>query len=209
MSKARAHERRVRAVAVAKDILTQIDAHRLEPSTKVYFKALESKYPFMDFVNNGNNDCIVCAIGACCLSRLKQYGDVGSLPDDYPSGGKPKITKMFPTFLDSEADQVRGFSGRSFHIALWSIFSLRQRRLIESAFQLEPFVTRKGHLIPAYKISAVLSADRQQELGNAIVFGQRYVHPRPRLRAIMENILHNDGLFVPPLPHSQGDTSNV
>lgn len=62
------------------------------------------------------------------------------------------------------------------------VFSREQQRLIESAFELR---------------DVAIVTDDPTKFEAAVVFGQRYKTAKGRLRAIMNNIIKNDGLFVP------------
>lgn len=83
-----------------------------------------------------------------------------------------------------------GFSNREIIKAMKAYFSKRTLDLIEVAFECKDanFEFSNGYNQPVTNRVA----------RNAIEFGKRYQDPRARLRAIMRNLISNNGDFVPP-----------
>ena len=116
--------------------------------------------------------CDVCALGACFLSYVRLYDkiQVSSLVQSYDFGLK--------------SDKL---------VSILNVcFSLEQRNLIESAFELN----RMDEGI--YGTKHIYAAE--DAVDYAIEFGKQYEDPKERLRAIMKNIIKNNGQFCPPVP---------
>lgn len=157
---------REKAVAVAKDVVAQLDdpTSTMRPSHGGYFIT-----PFMpDDCNLQERDlrdylpqiheagCRVCALGAAMLSKARLYDDV------------PASTLVLTGALKVEH-------------ALDGIFGRETVDLAEIAYE--------GHVVRHTQ----LSTDR---IHRAVDFWRKYERPRDRMRAIWQNVIDNNGEFI-------------
>lgn len=162
-------------VAIAKDVLKHLRS--LKVGTGYYFNG-----PIFKGGAKGDDTqkhlkklvkCEVCALGACLISHVRLFDEV-------------PLTKVadfgrYDEYYDKEAGKgsFEFKSDRPVHI-LKKYFSRHQLNMIEAAFeQNNPF---GGDL---------------EELSKAIEFTEGIYEPKDRLKAIMKNIVENDGTFVP------------
>lgn len=176
-----------RALAVAKDVLEQLDRQDLPLNT-------ESRkgyvYGNLSFLNNSLEDdlqnhadklqetCTVCALGACLLSAARVY-------DQIP------VKNVIDS--PSEVDPNNYFISHNLIIsALENIFSGQTCTLIEAAFE------------QSYMLLNFTETVSIEQLRGAAAFGCRYNSDEERLRGIMENVVENEGNFlVPELTHAK------
>lgn len=138
-------------VAVAQDVLLQLDAQRLSAKADQYLglrfrgRALNLACILADETTELilQNKCNVCAIGAVFVSLARRRGDV--------------------TFLDVQVTVVEGIAGYT-----TDVFSEDMLQGMEHYFEVHDIRRRMRHL-----------------------------NDDGRLRAIMRNIIDNEGAFVP------------
>jgi len=83
--------------------------------------------------------------------------------------------------IDEDGDKTWAFNQNRVKNSLIDIFGKRQLSLIESAFEVTPYYAN------------TLSFNKK----TAVEFGRRFVNSKDRMIAIMENIIQNNGDFVP------------
>lgn len=169
-------------VAIAKDVLRQIDDKRIHVKQDMYFelgrvpKEVEDK---LDKFLENSPPCTVCALGACFASMVI-LGDRVSISSvvslRYYDG------KYIPT---ERLDDTR------FRIMLRRAFTSTQISLIESAFEKFNAYDMDGN---GFKIG---EGNYGPSYDRAIEFGHKIKSNRKRLIAIMENIIENKGTFKP------------
>ncbi len=172
-------------VAVAKDVLSRLKKFRLYVVSNYYLNGVR-EFSFHDDDGAQENlctlegNCGVCALGAMFLSHIRLNNQVkmidvkekmlynnGEEGDDSPNGRQRHLAAR--TFLEK---------------CLKKITTKEQLALIEIAFELNDNILGIG------KIS---KAKRQA----AYNFGNRYYGDAERLKAIMENVVKNKGMFKP------------
>ncbi|RJQ25016.1 hypothetical protein C4577_06435 [Candidatus Parcubacteria bacterium] len=119
-------------------------------------------------------NCGVCALGACFVSYINVFNKlkISDIIDD--CGG---YFEGDPLTIDLEREGL-------IKDKLLKAFSQTQLDLIEAAFE-------RDDLTIDWQDSTSSSMEE------AIEFGERYNDSRERLRAIMKNIIKNNGKFVP------------
>jgi hypothetical protein len=120
-------------------------------------------------------ECGVCALGACLVSLVSMRNEFDFLK---PSGGVMIVKR------------------------LTQIFTPEQCALIECAFECvvrsSAFIVMNLDIdVLGYPIFETDEMDQKVRL--AVAFGSQYHTSRDRLIAIMENIIHNNGDFIPVL----------
>lgn len=115
--------------------------------------------------------CTVCGIGALFVDAVKRH-------DKY-------------TADLAEAEQP---SQREIHDYLGKWFSVKQLLLVESAFETREFLDDdySGYGDDEDRTPS------DEDLAAAVIFGRRFSTPDKRMKAIMKNIIENDGTFKPP-----------
>lgn len=162
------------AVDVANDVLKNLRYIRnIETGTYCEGSILDigldnPKGSVQPYINDLTKHCDVCALGACFLSYIRLHN---------------KVT--FEEIVDSyEGDYLS--PGSTFIITkLKKVFSPEQIDLIECAFERSVFNRT---------VKNTFTTKRRDK---AIEFGSRYLDDKERLRAIMKNIVKNNGKFVP------------
>ena len=162
-------------VAIAEDVLENLD--RLIVRTGNYIcgtlpEEVNPKDNAQEKVKAIQAYCTVCALGACLLSHVRLWDRVmmGEIVGTYPT------QYLNVRYADTTAPLKR-------------YFTQRQLNLIESAFEVRP-------LNKEYAAS-------DEEIAQAMFFGRGYtgksydIISKNRLKAIMKNIVKNEGAFVP------------
>ncbi len=163
-------------VLIAKDVLAQIKANTLIPSSgswvrlKSYY--LDGNTSLREVTLNKEAECKCCALGGLFLSCTLFNNKVTVADVEY---GKYE-------HLD---ETIRG--EQKFSNGLNTIFSNAQLKLIENAFE------QGGGAFNPYKRGDKPNATERK----AIEFGERYSSDSKRMIAIMKNIIKNNGTFVP------------
>lgn len=165
-------------VAVAKDVIRQINNGFYNPKTGTYFRPDDFKGDIeaenavkldvaLTEIGNRGGHCTVCGIGGCFVS-LARLGD------------KIKTEAAFGELVEAGDEPSDYFMKRK----LRKIFSSTQLSMIECAFEMYD-----GHGDAHYQ-KRELAADWGNELN---------LDSRNRLIAIMKNIIKNKGEFIPVL----------
>jgi hypothetical protein len=172
-----------RRIAVAKDVIKHLNLGHIDSGS--YLESVEvSEKADIDKVNNivdsktlqANIDslartCKVCALGACFISYIRLYDSVdpSSCVKNFYNGERKYAYADYEDIIDD----------------LKTIFNDKDLIYIESAFERSDM----GDCLSCeYSLVAVQ---------DAIDFGRKYSDPKKRLRAIMKNIIDNDGTFTP------------
>lgn len=168
-------------ISIAKDVLAQIRAKRIIAQTGVYFqpargyehrtKRVDMQKPVAETLATVES-CQACALGSLFACAA----------DVVPS------LKVVDTYVGqtlqnwTHDDSVRTtFRQQDTFKALTPFFSEAQLHMIECAFE-----------------TAVVSGNiRRPQRGQCERFNEGISSPKTRLRRIMNNIIRNDGLFVP------------
>lgn len=166
-------------VLIAQDVIAQIKAKTLIPSSGTWVR-LENADFLLDSDSlravtlNKDTTCKCCALGGLFLS-CTLFNNKVTVGD---------VTEGDYGYLD---DVIR--NGEKFSNGLNTIFSENQLKLIENAFE-----QGGGAFDPAYENFS----DKYNALtSEAIRFGKRFSSDKNRLIAIMNNIIKNNGTFVP------------
>ena len=164
------------AVNVARDVLANLDkeCHPYTPRLGIYVNSyvLDRFYnqelqTVLDEFQNIGSECKVCALGAILLSKARLY-------DKIPINYKDTNYYVFREWL------IGG---------LLDVFDREQLDLIEIAFEVSDYVVRSFVSYPT---------PDEALIHKAVQFGDNYpYHPTDRMRAIMNNIIDNNGHFVP------------
>lgn len=175
-------ERRSQAVAIAQDVLSRLEQRKLQLRPGAYFNIFKnfiyeirkdhSAKLLSEIVDEIEPYCLVCALGACFLSKARLLGDTGPTVEyiGYP----------FRSELESVDQTMRK--------QLQVVFSTEQLFMIEAAFEQYHAGSGRDHCTDPF---------HKTNMANAANFCAEIDDPRARLRAIMENIISNDGVFVP------------
>lgn len=173
-------EKRVR---IANDVLIQLDKGKIKARQGSYF---DLKIPTEEFRDERDlqdllksrkktiKPCTACAMGALFTCHVMETDNfkLGQTRDDCFSPRQPVNTISVARYQMDER--------------LTEFFELGQLRLIECAFEMSTtFYTDDFWGEPG------------DEAARAKEFGERYRWPKQRLRAIMKNIIKNNGKFIP------------
>jgi hypothetical protein len=165
-------------VAVAKDVIKQINAQFLIAKKGVYLQAgikAEEIDPsvkldkFFDELKTKGQPCTVCGIGACFVSLVNLGNSVNAKS----------------SFSDISCNDISGINDDFMRPKLRKVFTPRQLTLIECAFE------RESHFGDDYADVPYKTKDE------ACDFGYLYPNASDRLIAIMQNIIDNEGFFRP------------
>ncbi len=162
-------------VEVAKDVIRSL--RLLTVRSGIYFKPAGSVKLVNSIVSSSTDSkrvaqklkkgCEVCALGACFLSSVR-------LTNKWEFGGFEEHW--------TEPEQVRAVEREVLEEKLHKIFTPFQIDLIETAFE-------------GYYCTNL--ANDRSVIGRAISFGSKHYSSTNRLRAIMKNIIRNNGMFKP------------
>jgi hypothetical protein len=171
-----------KAVQVARDVLAHIRAYIVRTgsyvSGNVLRKDVNKDGDLQDNLDVVAESCNVCALGAMLLSKARLYDDV---PMRAVLGQAAMSDYVGPYLsITMERQNVVG--------QLEDVFESHQLAMIESAFEMKHMTT-----LP-------LTREQANRLYDAVAFGISYApyHSHTRLKAIMENIIENKGVFNPP-----------
>lgn len=185
---------RKKCVAVAQDVLEHMRGIAVAEGTYCegrlpagVSKAKDSAKKHIDGISKG---CQVCALGACFLSYIRLYNNFS-------------LGQLVGTFSDRVSeDESFEVDYHDMTKELETIFTPAQMCLIETAF--EKVCINDDALLDSYYCECEDGDDYDRdeyttdaEIEAAVLFGQKYENVRLRLRAIMKNIVKNDGLFIP------------
>ena len=182
-------------IAIARDVLAQMRKDVFLPTTGNYcelvldkkydwrselvrFEELQAKKDLQDVLQENLSQCSVCAKGALFVSAILKY-------DNYPL--RNDLLDASRTYFNNH-DRVMK--------PLLRYFSRQQLDLIECAFERG----RGGVIIfRGFNSNIRFRPNKDKELYyDAAAFGERYNDVDSRLRAIMNNIIRNEGEFIPP-----------
>ena len=185
-------EKRKMIVKIAKDVIKQLDEGKYVPTLERYVMTEYEELPGnteLQTVFKGKFQCDVCAMGALFVSATRLYNSakVRNYARKDEDGHR---------FLQFETD------GPNTAKLLRKYFSNKQIALIETAYMSdedEPIISSGGR---SYPVPSEGSYEQNYELAEiefkeAANFGAKYDYDDERLRAIMENIIKNDGVFIP------------
>ena len=165
-----------KALAIAQDVLKNLGGQYVARA-KVYAAEAKWNVPDEDIPTEGElqkaldkmKSCNVCALGACVLSKARLFND---LP----------ITEMFyGGFFELDSEDA--------YREIEDVFGVTQRAMIESAFERSD--------MRSFEDDDHDDEVTEDEIEIAKAFGHRYNDAESRMRAIMENIVANGGVFVP------------
>lgn len=170
-------------VMIAKHGLALLDARVIKPTKQTYvgeasseMYSVEKDTPiedmFYDVVEN-TGACDACALGTLLISTADLFDNitVGDFNDE-------------DGLLHPE-------------LALKDYFTTAELMVIEAAFERS---TKGGTLFGSYKYDHMLTNEHpsESEIKRAIRYGKTIDGPKKRLRAILQNIIDNNGQFVIP-----------
>lgn len=160
--------------AIAMDVIKQVRSGKLVVKNMVYVRG--------PIVHNDDDStlldgCEVCALGsifACGLQKSMGLSLRGAAASDL----EHECEVGFNVTLDDEVvrEQLRPY------------FSLKQLYMIETAFE---------YTYDYFNFHRASDGLDDQEIEVARAFGRKYMSPKKRLIAIMQNIVDNNGTFVP------------
>lgn len=168
-----------KAVLVAKDIIAQIKVKKFLPKhqgyvAQTFLQVDEEEDAQKELLTNKSLKCTVCALGACALS-IARLGNSLSIAD---------LVAMDNTWSDN-ADPVKE--------SLVSVFDPIALYYIEKAYETGSSTPLSEDILDNYYHIDKWDIDDS----NAINFGNKYPNSEKRLIAIMENVIANNGVFVP------------
>lgn len=167
-------------VAIARDVLTQLDAGRITAESGVYVRSFElvnlidesAKDVQLQSLLPAVDECNVCALGSMFICGV-------NIANKLPVKG-----------VTTYGEEVSGRDAKKY---LRRFFTNGQLGLIESAFETTDMLSNYSRV-----------SKRDNDLvGTAIRFGRLFdledydLQDEIRLRAIMENIIVNNGTFKP------------
>lgn len=178
-------------VAIAKDIIKQVEANKIKATSGTYIHLinLKSKVSKEDqaldklFKEKG---CKACALGSCFIA-LVDMGDKLKLSDITKVGEGARYDEDQSSYYYSELNDDDNWRPE-----LRKIFSPKQLTLIESAFEDYKFIDDEDKALYSYE-----SEHYPPDLKAAITFGKKYRSAKRRLIAICENTIKNKGVFKP------------
>lgn len=127
----------------------------------------------MDIVQE---NCQVCALGACLLSKARVFDDLPFLTIKDPAG-----SKLGDIYVTTEP----------VYNSLSDILGFGNALLIECAYQRSDMA--------GYTDVRGLGSDgvSKKKILAAVAFGRKFQEPQDSLKAIMENVIENNGVFIP------------
>lgn len=172
-------------VAIAKDVIAQINCEAYKPAAGVYVslapsdeaknegKSIQDLWnkPTDQMLDEGMLQCTVCAKGAMFMSHIRKDSSSCKVGQAQDGQHEPNIEER-----------------------LTDVFSEKQLDLIEAAFEESGSYYGDNHAPSAYDDETDSYTGRAHK---AEVFGSRYSSDQSRLIGIMNNIIKNDGTFIP------------
>ena len=191
-------------VAIARDIIAQLKAKKAIAKSNVFlaFNGISEGYAgvactTLREVQSKVDSCSVCAIGAIMLSQLNINGDVGL--------DAANVYDYNENFAVDAREEYSYTNELSPYVTKY--FKPDQLQKIEIAFELgdgafyildyllgESDYDSWEEFNDQFDNGVVIS---EQEARDAVKFGKRYKNITNRMIAIMNNIIDNDGEFVP------------
>lgn len=179
-------ERQQLRILVAKDVLESLKELTVKNGEGYLQVEIDD---FGDILNDSGEDskviagklknkCTVCALGACFLSLVYLDNDF-----DFLDG--------MHSYLDEIGEiKLTHIRLQKLNQRLLKVFSGRQLSLIETAFECQMHNPTEDFVSNTFKGDKTL-------LERAIKFGWSWHSSNERLKAIMENIIENEGEFIP------------
>jgi len=180
------------AIKVATDVIDSISILRNVSRATGYVTSDETTYGIIRLLatKETSNEqaqllkktCTVCALGACFLSLVSIDNKF-----TFPTQGSDTWMYFGNGFLSKSMER------------LMDVFTPEQMALMENAFECSyaSYAQSNGY-------SYSFSPDHQEKRNRAIEFGGNFTYlkygddvGRLRLRAIMENVIQNNGEFIP------------
>lgn len=158
-------------VAIARDVLAQLKSGKFVANSGDYCNISYEDRRAGRLEIGEANHCEVCGIGSLVVSKFIKSGQL-----------------QVAATRDGEIGNI-GFASQ-IHKELGGIFSAAQLRQIEATFEAE---TAGG-------CGAGFFSEEMGKKGNAF-FGNKKFSDHERLRLIMENVIVNDGKFIPDPNH--------
>ena len=178
-----ASDKATRRVMIAKDVLAQLDIGKIEAARGVYLMAKVDKSllvkrfhrddfptydaPAREALTNAPS-CTACAIGSVFVSTALV-------------ANRCNLRKFSYT-------QSNGDISFNDKVSSNKHFSVAQLRLMEEAFEVR-------YVSPSFRVR--YPSLNQCASSRAGAMGEKYESAKDRLRAIMENVIANNGTFVP------------
>lgn len=172
---------REQRVAIAKDVLKQLDAQRIQLERRRYLSGVLLNYDAssrgtdLQAYVDGLLNCRVCLLGACLLSKARLFNAV-----------PVELVASFPTFGRDKGPLGLAIAGEDIHENLSSIFDSRTLTLMESAFECRDMADSEDDYSDDPEIQAAI------DFGNAR-------EPETCVRDVMQNIIDNNGEFKLPV----------
>jgi hypothetical protein len=170
-----------KAVLVAKEVLEQLGTLDLRYGVYLAGTVVKGRLTGDDLQNNieyFKEECRMCALGACLLAKARLFDAV------------PLYAILTGSTYGAAQDKQNVSPTRETTFSLLQdVFSEEQLDMIESTFEKRMMSTRVARTAPPEQI---------QQLWDAAQFGHQFVGYHERVQAIMENIINNNGLFIPP-----------
>lgn len=181
--------RQDKRIAIAKDVIAQINSKKFIPKNETYFTVTLKKNVFVDeddeldkVIKEDAKNCYVCGIGSMFASHVLLADDC-TVSDIVPGGNHP-ITEAVVTSND-------------IHERLEGIFEPEELDRIEVAFEGYDI---NGFLRDHYDASGtsyLMDVVYNQEIEGLRMFHKKFRSAKSCLIGIMENIIKNKGEFIP------------
>jgi hypothetical protein len=172
-AKASAREKRL---TIAHDVLAWLRVQKIKPMHGYLVLPWRATGERSDKVeDDGCHACALGAVFACAVDRM-------AMP---LSGG-----------LDKSEDEPY-YDANEMRNTLKPYFSNGQLRLIETAYEKQDFSGGEDQAFVNNEWGTFTEVTRSNVWGRAVDFGRRYPSDRGRMRAIMRNIIANNGTFKP------------
>jgi len=160
---------------IAQDVINNINSKWIKPTTEKYFAAkiknkFEENIELNKILKDNVTNCEVCAIGAIFVAALDRHDKLKFKQADLAYKGV-----KLNTLVSDDPDWMFKYLRR------W--FSKKQLRLMEYAFE--------GSLFDDWNY-------KPNELKATKAFYIKHRSAKSRAIAIMENVIANDGKFIPP-----------
>jgi hypothetical protein len=169
-------------IAIAKDVLTQLAAKKLRAAHGIYLEVVaDGEFTAEEMLRK---PCTVCALGGlfvACTNKVPSEinsDELGLSTDNYDG--------FTETVLNGDSDSMKP--------RMQAYFTREQLRLIEHAFEKRVIETVDENNDEYTELEL---AEYWEKNSRAMKFKPKVVSPNNRLKAIMENVIENNGTFVP------------
>ncbi len=189
--------RAAKAVALAQDVLAHLDSTNFRTGTYLSVQPSEAnRSKWRGLLGRWEDlevqeveplirpDCQVCLVGALVLAKARVYDQL-------------KLNSLFPEHLPTVDDEPRVPSyltsnHNAIDMEISEYFDRNQRYMMENAFELTQIEAVDGPATARAVVAFGLEASLHAE--DKTVEGER----RARVKAVMENVVVNNGTFIPP-----------